>query len=543
MTRSAKNWIFSPLAIVCGALLGFWIAQDAVTKIRAASEQDPPVPSRSGRLIDRPNPPGKSSSYWDGRKRPSIEDLLLGMPHERVLRFGSDDDYRRFLGSLSGSGVRLLGQMDRFRAARVGFDDLADLEGLLADNDQIEGNFLVSIPRLPDIEAQPGALPFGSATLEWLGITTDNSAWGEGIKIAILDTGVSPHAAFPEGIREIDLVTSEDPVPLHGHGTAVASQIIGRHGATPGVAPSAELLSIRIADQNGSSNSFLLAEGITRAVDEGAQIINISMGSYGDSALVRDAVQYAVAEGAVVVAAAGNEGLDRPAYPAALDEVLAVGAVDAAGEVLDFSNRGSTLDLTAPGFSLNAAWLDDEFVLFSGTSASAPIVSAALAAAASEFAPLPVESARGLVLDYLNAAGAPGDDPEYGRGVLDLGRVMNSETGGIYDGAVASNYYVGPTSEEPVGRLQVTVENRGTEMLPNSRLDVMMGESNFPLTIPSLRPGDTRVLTIPFNVPSRSDSIPIRSTLTVGGNIVDIKPSNDVLAGEIALAPQNPPNP
>ena len=185
MTRSAKNWIFSPLAIVCGALLGFWIAQDAVTKIRAASEQDPPVPSRSGRLIDRPNPPGKSSSYWDGRKRPSIEDLLLGMPHERVLRFGSDDDYRRFLGSLSGSGVRLLGQMDRFRAARVGFDDLADLEGLLADNDQIEGNFLVSIPRLPDIEAQPGALPFGSATLEWLGITTDNSAWGEGIKIAL----------------------------------------------------------------------------------------------------------------------------------------------------------------------------------------------------------------------------------------------------------------------------------------------------------------------------------------------------------------------
>jgi len=543
MTTRIQNWVVSPLIIVGGALLGFWIARDAVNKIRAASEQGSPPPRSSGRIIDRPNPPGKSSSFWDGRGRPSIEELLLGIPHERIIHFKSEEAYRRFLASLADSDLELLGQLDRFRSVRVGYDHLSDLEELLGPDGELEGNFLVAIPRLPEVDAQPGAIPFGPRTLEWLGITTDNSRWGDGVRIAILDTGVGPHPAFPDGVREIDLITADQPIPLHGHGTAVASQIAGQHGASPGIAPAADLLSIRIADQNGASNSFLLAEGIVRAVDEGVHVINVSMGSYGDSALVRDAVQYATDQGVLIVAAAGNEGLERPAYPAALEEVIAVGAVDAAGQVLDFSNRGTGLDLAAPGFNINAAWLDDEFVLFSGTSASAPIVTGAIAAASSEFAPLPVAEAGALVLGNLNAAGAPGDDPEYGRGILDVGRVMNSATGGLHDGAIASNYYVAPTADDPVGRLLVTVENRGTETLANARVDVTIGGSNFPMTVSNLRPGDTRVLTLPVSAPTSTETIPIRSSLTIGGNVIDLKPANDVLTGEILLTPLAPTQP
>ena len=103
----------------------------------------------------------------------------------------------------------------------------------------------------------------------------------------------------------------------NGHGTAVASMIIGQNALTPGVAPGAEIISIRIADDFGQSDSFLLAKGIVAAVDAGVRLINISMASFGDSALVRNAIEYARAAGSLIVAAAGNNGIDRVFYPAA----------------------------------------------------------------------------------------------------------------------------------------------------------------------------------------------------------------------------------
>ena len=534
MKGAYPKLILPAVVVILAALVGFWLAKDAVKSGSGKNPNADSPPPRPAQQVDAPNPPRKSIPRHAGKSPIDFRDLFLGIPKERLVRFKTEQDYRAFLSKLNGKNLRLLGQIDALRAVRVGLDNLSDLEGLLDDDSESFGNYLVAIPELPQVDAQPGAVGFGRATLEWLGITGDNSSWGKGVHIAMLDTGVGQHAAFPNGIREIDLVTGDGPpIELNGHGTAVAALLVGSDTISQGIAPGADLLSIRIGDEGGASNSFLLAEGIVRAVDEGAQVINISMGSYGDSVLVSDAVNYALEKNVVIVAAAGNEGLETPAYPAAYEGVIAVGAVDGNGQHLAFSNTGENLDLGAPGYEIVSAWPGDQFTSFSGTSASAPIVAGTIAATMTELGPLPAATATQVVLDHLNAAGAPGDDPQFGEGIIDVGRIMNSETPGIYDAAVASNWYEGPGEGEIVGRLLVTVENRGTEALSNTRIDVTVGENTFPMSVANLPPGGTQVLTLPVNAPTSAESVAIRSALAVGGQ--DSKPENNILTGEIIL--------
>jgi hypothetical protein len=514
--------------------LGWWLVRDSRESIASARAAKRGVQSAPARLIDTPNVPPKGAERDPSRRRQSLEDLMFGIPNERLVRFSTDEAYQRFLAGLDGSGLRLLGQLDRFRTLRIGYDDLADLEGLLGDDDKSYGNYAVWTPIPPDVKTQPGAQGFGNSTLQWLGITGDTSGWGSGVKVAILDTGVTAHTALPEGIREIDLLRGDEAVTVNGHGTAVASLIVGNHGESQGIAPAAELLSIRIGDENGSSNSFLLAEGIVTAVDEGAQLINISMGSEGDSALVRDAVAYAAENGVLIIASSGNDGLDSPSFPAGYESVVAVGAVDRGSDYLNFSNEGSALD--APGYSLNAAWTDERFILFTGTSASAPIVSGAVIATMSEMG-LPAAQAYELVVANLNEAGAPGNDPFYGEGILNVGRVMNSEVAGIYDAAAASNYFQLGTADDPTSRVLVTVENRGTELLTNTQVDITVPDGTYPQTIPSLAPGQIRTIALPLNILTTTESFLIQTTVNVTGSASDQHPADNGLTTKVSLIP------
>ncbi|NNM30211.1 MAG: S8 family serine peptidase [Akkermansiaceae bacterium] len=532
--------ILLTVAISIAALLGWWLARDVRESTDPGREEQRSEPVPVTRQFDPENAASKIADRPPRRPRLGLEDALFGIPNERLVRFKTDADYADFLRRLAASEARLLGKLDQFRTVRVGFDDLEDLYGLLDDEGEFFGNFLVAIPDLPEVGAQAGALPFYTNTLAWLGFTGDNSNWGEGVRVAILDTGLAEHSAFPNPIPQIDLLEDGAEVPLHGHGTAVTSLIAGNHSVSPGIAPRTEVISIRIGDETGSSNSFLLAEGITRAVDEGAQIINISMGSYGDSIIVQEAVDYARANGVLLVAAAGNEGLDIPAFPAAYEGVISVGAVDAKGDHLDFSNAGDSLSLSAPGYSLNAAWLDEQFVLFTGTSASAPVVTAAIAATISEMG-VSVPEAADLVLSYLNEAGAPGPDPAFGGGILDIGRVMNSNTAGIYDAALASNYFQPAAGEDAVDRIFVTVQNRGTETLSNLQINITLPEGTYPRTVGTLRPGDVVTVDRPVTIRPDTASLSVKSSVDIPGNLRDAKPDNDALGTEIILIEPEPP--
>jgi subtilisin family serine protease len=131
--------------------------------------------------------------------------------------------------------------------------------------------------------------------------------------------------------------------------------------------------------------------------------------------------------------------------------------------------------MSAPGFGVLAAWPQGEVVSFSGTSASAPFVSGAVAAVMSENPGMSAGSAYELLLTHSNEAGAPGSDVIYGSGTLDVGRVMERDVPGITDAAVASYYYESTTDSQE--RAQIVIENRGTTALHNLTLEVESGNN------------------------------------------------------------------
>lgn len=533
---SPKNKYYLGIAVIVALALGFWLVRDIVATVKGKQNAADSGGPRPHIQFDRPNVPSKAPWRHNSRKAPGIDEILFGLPGERIVRFKNEEGYRDFLTRVGETKLRVLGRLDNLRAVRIGFDNREDLDGLL--DDESAPNFRVSIPDLPQVGAQPGAIGFGRTTLEWLGVTTDNSDWGEGVRIAMLDTGVGQHETLGSRVREIDLVSGSQPssTEIHGHGTAVAALMVGRDGISQGIVPAADLLSIRIADENGSSNSFLLAEGIVRAVDEGAQIINISMASYGDSLLVQDAVAYAGEKQVLIVASAGNEGYTVPAYPAAYENVIAVGAVDAAGQHLAFSNTGDSIDVAAPGFEVLAAWPGEEYTSFTGTSAAAPLVAGALGAALTETQSgqlLPLQ-AQSILESNLNASGAPGHDPFYGGGTLDVDRMVNTYTDGRFDLAVASNWYQEPGPDDVVGTLQVTVQNQGTEAISGASVDVIINDDIFSMALPLLQEGGSHVVSLPVNEPEDNQQIAIRSSINLNGN-QDRDPGNNVLAGNIGL--------
>jgi hypothetical protein len=372
----------------------------------------------------------------------------------------------------------------------------------------------------------------GAQLLDWLGISGDNSSWGRGVTVAVLDTGVTAQSAFSSSIQSINLVPlSSDPAAQNGHGTAVASLIIGSNSFTPGVSPAANILSIRIANDAGQSDSFLLAQGIVSAIDSGARLLNISMGSLGDSAVVRNAIAYARQYGAVIVAAAGNNGLNQVSYPAANEGVIAVGAVDALGDHLDFSNSGQAVAISAPGLGVNAAWTQGQAVGFTGTSASAPIVAGAIAAVMTQAGNrnLTPAQAWNLLAAYLNDGGAAGVDSKLGGGMPDIGRVLNSGTRGIYDAAVASSRIIPSNGGNPYGLVEVLVQNRGTEILVNTAVEVTAGGRTVMRNVTALAPNAVTTIQVPISNPpsAGNSSFNVVSRVRTSGGVNDAKPSND----------------
>lgn len=510
---------------------GYWLAGTAAPPAKTSENGEKPAAIPRRTVFDEEMPKFRRAQRPPANEG-DLDALAAGaFDGERVIVFKDSDALADFL-KRAGNQVNILGRLDALNALLVGFDDYDDLASLLNGDEEESMIFPVSAPLPVDGSVQAGAMALGNGLLEWLGIGSDNSMWGNGVKIAVLDTGVTSHSAFNKDIRSINLVDlPADTSAQNGHGTAVASVIIGNDPFTPGVAPGAEMISVRIADDNGQSDSFLLAKGIVAAVDAGAKLINISMGSFGDSALVRNAIQYASDGGALIVAAAGNNGLERVAYPAANDGVIAVGGVDATGSHLDFSNSGDSIDIAAPGFGVNAAWVGDQAASVNGTSFSAPIVTGALAAIMTEAGSqnLSASQAWTLLSSHLNDGAAAGSDPQLGAGMPDIGRVLNADTRGIYDAALASHTILPPDGGNPYGQIEILVQNRGTETLINTSVEVSTGGGMVSTNLTTLSPGAVQTVRIPISQPpvGASSTLNVESRVVLSGGARDSKPSND----------------
>lgn len=172
----------------------------------------------------------------------------------------------------------------------------------------------------------------------------------------------------------------------YGHGTHVAGIIAAAYNGVGvvGVAPGVRVMPVKVIDQFGNATYSDIAAGIVYAVDNGAQIINLSLGGEIDSPVLQAPIEYARLHNVLVIAATGNSG-GGVSYPAAYDSVLAVAATDSSDQVAAFSNYGSAVDLAAPGVDIYSTWCHPNVLMAtcegsyyfnkSGTSMAAPHVS------------------------------------------------------------------------------------------------------------------------------------------------------------------------
>jgi subtilisin family serine protease len=248
-----------------------------------------------------------------------------------------------------------------------------------------------------------------------------SSAWNvtrgsQNVTVAVIDTGVD--ASHPElrgsFVPGYDLIGNDaDPNDEQGHGTAVAGIIAARskNGRDQaGLCPACSLMAVRVLGADGYGTTSTIADGMVRAVNAGARVLNLSLGSTGTTDTEAEAVTYALDRGVVVVAAAGNDGRNDVLYPAAFPGVIGVAATDERDRLYPWSNRGGAVRVAAPGCNTAPA-LRSGYAYFCGTSAATPMV-AGIAALALSLSPQ-ITSAQ--VLQALERTAFPIAGARFGR--------------------------------------------------------------------------------------------------------------------------------
>lgn len=215
-----------------------------------------------------------------------------------------------------------------------------------------------------------------------------NRTKGSGITVAVIDTGITKVRDLHETkfVKGYDFVNdTEVAKDDNGHGTHVAgtvAQATNNAYGVAGVAYEANLMPLKVLNADGAGTVADIAEAIKFAADNGADIINMSLGGGGASQLMQDAINYAYKKGVTIIAAAGNENTNGVSYPARYDHVIGVSAFGPDGERASYSNYGAGVDISAPGGSESGAILQETinedgegvFLGLQGTSMASPHV-------------------------------------------------------------------------------------------------------------------------------------------------------------------------
>ncbi|MFE0776160.1 S8 family serine peptidase [Streptomyces sp. NPDC058861] len=248
-------------------------------------------------------------------------------------------------------------------------------------------------------------------------------ATGKGVTVAVIDTGVDstvselrgkvlPGRNFYDGGEGPGRVDSED---TERHGTNMSLIIAGNGtgGGVKGIAPDATILPVKVGDFVSEGLDVLGSQGIRYAVDNGARVLNISLGRAAykkETAEWQAAVDYAREKGALIFAASGNEGSGNQEYPAAIPGVVAVGALDTKGKTAKFSNYGSHLALSAPGVEIPGRCTENKNK-YCGTQGTSQATAIASGAAALIWSAHPDWTANQVLRVMLETAGHNGPVP------------------------------------------------------------------------------------------------------------------------------------
>lgn len=269
----------------------------------------------------------------------------------------------------------------------------------------------------------------------WRQIWTEGGD-GENETIAILDTGGNPHNDLPQPTKERSFIpgqTARDP--RSGHGTHCAGTALGRNGI--GFAPRANYMIGKVLSDSGLGGSDGIAAGIRWAVDEGATIISMSLGGSQPYRPTEEALEYAVQNGVLVVAAAGNNGQsnrDTTGWPGRYRSTLCIGSYNQAGGISDFSSSGPSVDIVFPGTAIVSCSNGgmNLYRTMSGTSMACPGGGGGFACVRSWMARLGMPRLGGapawrpLLANYCVDKGTAGRDNIYGEGVADFTKIVNA---------------------------------------------------------------------------------------------------------------------
>jgi serine protease len=300
---------------------------------------------------------------------------------------------------------------------------------LRQDTEYIEANYLYQASAVPNDPQYSQQWNFRDINVE--------QAWdetrGAGVTVAVIDTGVSivPDLKSTKFVAGYDFVKNKDEVSDdHGHGTHVAgtiAQSTNNGYGVAGIAYEASIMPLKVLASSGGGTVADIAEAIKFAADNGADVINMSLGGSGASNMMEEAIKYAHNKGVVIIAAAGNEGRNAASYPARYPDVISVAATNPGGDKASYSNFGAGVDISAPGGSaegegdngkiiqntINPATGESVFVGFPGTSMAAPHVSGVAALIKSTGVETPdeirnilLQSTRKVEEDHLNHFGS-----------------------------------------------------------------------------------------------------------------------------------------
>ncbi len=263
------------------------------------------------------------------------------------------------------------------------------------------------------------------------------------VKVAVIDSGVDhTHFDLNNKITQgFDFVNNDtDTSDDHGHGTFVSGIIAASSNkiGIKGLYDNARIIPVKVIDSNGLGTYEDTAKGIIYAADNGAKVINLSIGGYGYSFMLKDAVDYALEQGCIVVAAGGNDGIEQEIYPAAYPDVIGVSALGYNGQIWSGSNSGRHIDVSAPGVDIISTGISNSYVYASGTSASAPMVSALTAMLVSEKSDLSSSFVARLISQTAKDLGEKGRDKIYGSGKIDALKALKKKIKPFHDVAVRS---------------------------------------------------------------------------------------------------------
>lgn len=303
----------------------------------------------------------------------------------------------------------------------------------------------------------------------------DTTTGDSSIIVAVVDTGINgQHEDFGSGrvtagynFVNGTAITTGANSDDNGHGTHVAG-IIGATGnnsvGIAGVAWQTTLMPVKVLDYDGYGWVSDIVAGEVWAVDNGANVINMSLGGPYYSQIEADAVNYALENGVVVVVAMGNDGISQINYPAGYSGVIAVGSTNGRDEISGYSTFGNHVSVSAPGENIYAcdAFDNSGYVYMSGTSMATPFVSGAVALLLANDTNLTPAEVKSIIEDSSIDLGTAGLDTVFGYGRVDANSALSTTT--------RNNY----------GTIKVQVNNNGS---PVSGVEVLLLNSSGTSTI------------------------------------------------------------